>query len=132
MRQRCNRRAEVLELCLPHAERKADDAFSEWVRLERDRRCTGETVFDTPCNGRLQAAHFIGRRNYRVRFDPDNVHALCEAHHVMVDQHHRLGAKLAWITHLLGDERRDALVRRSNETADRRDVLLEQLTKEAA
>lgn len=94
--QRCNKRAEIRDLCVSHAERHADKLFSAWVR-ERDGRCTGAALFlATKCSGALQTAHIVGRRNHAVRYDPRNAHALCQAHHILIDQHGQEGAKFEW------------------------------------
>jgi hypothetical protein len=73
------------QLCMYHAdERTAWPRFSWFIR-QRDNRCTAGGVLHGPCQGPLQAAHIIGRDAKPTKFDPRNVHALCKAHHVMVD-----------------------------------------------
>lgn len=56
--------------------KKADILFSKYIR-QRDGRCLkcGKT-------GNLQCAHIIGRRNYRLRYDPQNSISLCYACHI--------------------------------------------------
>ena len=98
---RCDKRSEIQDLCITHAERKADRKFSLWVRA-RDKKCTAEGLFDIECKGTLQAAHIIGRRRYAVRYDPLNVHALCAAHHYHIDQHGSEDAKYKWAVEVLG------------------------------
>lgn len=93
--QRCDKPAEIRGWCITHAERRADRLFSRFVR-DRDGRCTAAGVLDGECRGILQAAHIVGRRNYAVRFEPCNVHALCAAHHYTVDQHGQENAKYRW------------------------------------
>jgi hypothetical protein len=88
-------------------------------------------MFGLECAGILQAAHVIGRRNYRVRYSPDNCFALCQAHHRLVDQHQSLGAKVAWAIAMLGDEGWADLALRALEFSDRKDVLREQLEEAA-
>ena len=88
-------------MCIAHAERKADRAFSLYVRA-RDARCTAAGMFDIECRGNLQAAHVVGRRRYSVRFDPANVHALCQAHHYHVDRHGSENAKYRWAVTAIG------------------------------
>lgn len=99
--QRCKKRAEVLGLCISHAEQRADRLFSRYVR-DRDGRCTGAAVLGGDCNGILNAAHGVGRRNYTLRYSPENVWALCSKHHMVVDQHGQEHAKYQWLTHVLG------------------------------
>lgn len=115
-------------LCIGHAEAEADRLFSLWVRA-RDGRCTAKTLFESPCSGPLQCAHIIGRRNKAVRFDPDNAHALCAAHHAKVDQHESLGGKYEWIVAVLGEERWQALVERARIPAARFVVVEETLAR---
>lgn len=56
--------------------KKADTLFSEYIR-KRDKRCLrcGKTTS-------LQCAHIIGRRNHRLRYDPQNAITLCYACHI--------------------------------------------------
>lgn len=55
---------------------KADGLFSQYVR-RRDGCCLrcGKTES-------LQCAHIIGRRNHRLRYDPQNAITLCYACHI--------------------------------------------------
>lgn len=135
----CKRRpvkGSVRLMCVQHLEQRADRLFSLWVRA-RDGRCTypvgtGSSRFlDHPrceVTEGLQAAHYIGRRNKRVRFDPWNVHALCPKHHVMVDQHGREGAKGVWIRSVISPGRTIELDRISLEPKDRITAALEALS----
>lgn len=116
--QRCSGRPVVDDICLRHAEAKADRLFSTFVR-ERDGRCTGATVFASDCSGPLQAAHIIGRRKQTTRYDQANVHALCRWHHGMVDQHTELGSKVRWAVSRLGEDGWSALIERSRITTPR-------------
>lgn len=55
---------------------KADRLFSEYIR-NRDRKCC-------KCGSstkQLQCAHIIGRRNLRLRYDPQNALTLCAGCH---------------------------------------------------
>lgn len=132
-RQRCNKRAEIVGLCLSHAEKQAWTEFSLFIR-ERDARCTAADVFDTDCEGlpMLQAAHIVGRRNQAVRYDPENVHAACPGHHMLIDQAGREHAKYRWATALLGEEHYAALMARANEMGDRREAIRRRLAPEDA
>ena len=61
---------------------KADRVFSTYIRL-RDKecvRCHRRGSGDLGITG-LQASHFYSRRNESVRFDEDNVDALCAGCH---------------------------------------------------
>lgn len=76
--------------------KKADVAFSKWVRRERIcDRCgiaqhprdaeTGRLVKSDE-TGQLQCAHVRSRRGYRARWEPLNALALCgRCHHWMTD-----------------------------------------------
>lgn len=116
--QRCGKPQRVHSWCVSHAEQTADRRFSRWIRA-RDDRCTAAGVFDTPCDGPLQAAHIIGRRRYSVRFDEANVHALCRNHHMHVDQHGSEHAKYHWAVSILGADGFDALMERGSQTVMR-------------
>ena len=116
----CKRRAEIDDWCVFHAEPRVDAMFSVWVR-ERDRVCTGARPLpSTRCTSDLQAAHGVGRTNRTTRFDPRNVHALCSAHHQLVDQNGREGHKKVWLVDRLGLEEYDRLMSESVATTDRR------------
>lgn len=124
----CSRRPAGNGLCVQHLEARADRLFSLWVRA-RDGRCTYPVYPEQPCGmtTALQAAHYIGRRNKAVRFDPDNVHALCSQHHVMVDQHGREHAKHDWILAVLGEWDMALLHGRARTPKDRITAALEAL-----
>ena len=123
---RCDKIARIGPLCVTHADAVAWREFSIYVRT-RDNRCTAEGMFNLDCNGGLQAAHVVGRRKQSTRFDPENVHALCMAHHSLVDQHHEFGAKVTWAIAVLGEERFEALMARAQQTKDRNVAIAEAL-----
>lgn len=116
--RQCHQRAVAAGFCISHAEKRADDLFSLWIR-ERDAQCTAEGVLPTPCRGRLQCAHVIGRRKQTTRFDPANAHGACEGHHQHVDQHESLGAKYRWAVSRLGEDGWARLMERSRITTPR-------------
>lgn len=122
VRQRCDRIARIDGLCVPHAEHEADTRFSVWVR-RRDGRCTAVGVLDGPCSDGLQAAHGVGRRKQGTRYDPLNVHALCPAHHRVVDQHGEEGAKYRWLVSRIGEGAHADLMTRSRVPVDRVDAI---------
>lgn len=118
-RQGCKKPAKIQGWCESHAEREADRLFSLWVR-RRDGRCTAaEVLTETECRGIPQAAHIEGRRKQSVRFDPANVHQLCSAHHVVVDQHASHAAKARWAISLLGPDGYHELIERAAVTLPR-------------
>lgn len=117
--QRCNKRAEIDGMCVSHAEKSAWAVFSLMVRM-RDGRCTAEGVLEGDHQLPLQAAHIVGRRNQAVRYDPLNVHALCSAHHLVVDQAGQEHAKYRWAVSLLGEDGYAALMERARPMTDRR------------
>jgi len=106
--QRCGKRATIAGLCVTHADRESWRLFSLFIR-NRDGRCTAAGLFGFACNGPLQAAHIIGRRNWQVRLDPRNVHAACAAHHRWLDSSGREGYKREWATRILGEAEYDRL-----------------------
>lgn len=55
---------------------KADELFSQYIRL-RDGKC-----LYCSSTQNLQCAHIKGRRNERLRFDPNNAITLCIRHHL--------------------------------------------------
>lgn len=124
--QRCKKRAEIEGLCVSHAERLADARFS-WAVRYRDARCTAAGVLNGDCNGGLQAAHIVGRRNHSLRYDPRNVHALCQRHHMTVDQHGQEGAKYRWAVSILGEDGYDQLMFDAIAITDRRESIREAL-----
>lgn len=126
LNRQCKKRAEIENLCITHAERKADTKFSLRIR-ERDRRCTAKDILPGDCHGVLQAAHIVGRRNHAVRYDPENVHALCARHHYTVDQHGQEGAKYVWASRLLGEDGWERLMARSQRMGNRRESVREAL-----
>lgn len=91
----CKKPAKVAGYCITHGDRESWRLFSLWIR-NRDGGCTAAGLFGFPCSGPLQAAHIIGRRNWKVRLDPRNVHALCAAHHRHVDSSGRESFKREW------------------------------------
>ena len=118
--QRCNKRAEIAGWCISHAERRADDMFSVWVRQRDEYRCTAAGVLEGECKLAAQAAHVVGRANHTVRYDPRNVHSLCQAHHMLVDQQGHEAAKYHWAVWLLGETAYQELMDDAREITDRR------------
>ncbi len=80
-RVRCIRPVRVAGLCTVHARMRADDLFSRYIRA-RD----GECQIGDGCWGTLQCAHLFPRRYQKVQFDPQNAVALCQKHHMKMDQ----------------------------------------------
>jgi len=86
--------------------RAQDRLFSLAIR-ERDGRCVrcGATY-------RLECAHIFGRGKPATRHDPENAVALCWTCHDHLDTHP--AEKAVFFRSRLGDERYEALQRRSN------------------
>jgi hypothetical protein len=109
---------------------KADIAFSKYVRL-RDKRCVrcrrrGEGDFGITG---LQASHFHGRRKESVRFDLENVDALCAGCHRYWGTEHRNEYEEFKINQL-GQKAYDLLTLRAN-TPGKRDRKMQRIIWEA-
>ena len=98
--RQCHAIARIQGWCVRHAEMEADRLFSLWVR-ERDGRCM-MLYLSLPCEGPLQAAHGEPRGNHATRYDPRNCHALCRAHHMLVDRGSKHALKAIWLGDVLG------------------------------
>ena len=63
---------------------------------------------------KLQASHFVGRRNKSLRWDEENVSALCFHCHmvIMTENPHKHSI---WMRKKLGEEKYWALIQRGNE-----------------
>lgn len=72
----CKKRIAAAGLCNTHLMRKADQAFSRYIR-ERDGACQRCAERDG-----LQCAHIVSRRYRVTRWDEDNAMALCMRCHV--------------------------------------------------
>lgn len=101
---------------------EADNRFSLYVR-NRDGDCTARGMFGIECQGWLQAAHVIGRIRYGVRYEPDNVHAACQAHHLYLDQKGREGDKYDWAVSILGLDGWEWLMQKQRPAADKNDEI---------
>lgn len=97
---------------------KLDKLFSRWVRLQAGGACEycGHEA-------KLQMSHFIGRRCRAVRYDPDNVAAVCFSCHQYLGENPY--KHVAFFRKRLGSERLEALVIRA-ETAMPRGQRLKQ------
>ena len=96
-----------------------DRVFSKYVRLLADGRCRrcGHTV------KKLDCAHFHGRGDYSIRWDLDNVTALCMGCHGFLDSNPL--EKIEFFMEKLGTERYNALnARRNNHDKVDRELLL--------
>lgn len=98
---------------------RRDYADRLWRRLinARDRFCQ---MPDDSCEGRLEAAHIIGKQlggaRYATRWHPDNGVLLCQKHHRMFDG---VFDKFAWASTRLGSETWGALQLQARERWDR-------------
>lgn len=76
-----------------------------WSRVinERDKFCQ---MADDDCDGRLEAAHILGKQmggaRYATRWDPDNGVLLCQVHHRRFDG---VFDKWRWAEERLGEQR---------------------------
>lgn len=128
-KQRCTKRAEIEGLCISHAEAEADARFSWFVRSRDSFRCTARGMFDLACAGNLQAAHIVGRRKMPTRFHESNVHALCQAHHRLVDQHGAEAAKYRWAVSRIGVDGWELITTLALGTLSRRDATSQALAR---
>ena len=89
-----------------------DRLFSTWIR-RRDGKCQ----YCGKSGIRLEAAHMFGRGMKSVRFDPENVYAMCggpsdKTCHHWLDMHNT--EKMDWLRKRLGNDRYNALLLRAN------------------
>lgn len=100
--------------------RPADAKFSIFIRTRDNWRCQykfkcgGRINFITNKGG-LQASHFQKRRKESVRFDPENVDAVCIKCHYFVENDPAGQSKLEkWKEKQLGEHRYKMLMLRAN------------------
>ena len=89
-----------------------DTVFSRLVRHKADWKCgrCGRSA-EVGSTG-IHASHFIGRANRKVRFDFDNVDALCYGCHQWMETH-KGSSYREWKIKKLGEKRFNQLVDRS-------------------
>lgn len=93
----------------------ADIAFSKYVRTKANWRCVR---CGRPAEGQgLHAAHFHARRKESVRFDLENVDALCAGCHRYFTNHYT--EHKAWKLQQLGEKKYDLLMLRANTRGDK-------------
>lgn len=89
-----------------------DKKFSHYIRSKANFTCERCFMKHTPPTSALHCSHFHGRRKMSVRFDPENVSALCFGCHLYFtsqpDQHRE------WFRKRLGEKRYDALMVKAN------------------
>ena len=86
--QRCKRIARISNgMCKTHGEVLADTRMSLWIRNRAGNRCEAEGWFGFDCKPPLVCAHGWGRGYHATRYTPENLLALCSAHHIFVDTH---------------------------------------------
>lgn len=115
-------------------QRPVDKLFSNYIRARAKWKCEycGKVCrIDGEWIARLEASHYIGRRKESVRFDPDNVHALCFTCHKTLGGYTRdeNGKYDLWMKEKLGDRYR-ALVIRANITGKKDDFMTKLYIKE--
>lgn len=65
--------------------KKLDKAFS--LKVREIGVCVLKGIDQVKCGGVLQCAHIVGRANYRLRWDLQNVLCLCSGHHSYYTNH---------------------------------------------
>lgn len=97
----------------------ADVAFSKYVRTKAGWRCVR---CNRPATGQgLHCAHFHARRKESVRFDEENVDALCAGCHKYFTNHYT--EHKAWKLEQLGEKKYDLLTLRANTRGDKNRAL---------
>jgi len=89
-----------------------DILFSRYIRTAAGWKC--ECCFRQfhPPTAQLQCSHFHGRRKKSVRWDPENVAALCFSCHQRFTEHPL--EHVEWFKKRLGEKRFDALTIKAN------------------
>lgn len=94
---------------------KADTAFSKYVRTKANWQCVRCGRMAT---GRgLHCAHFYGRRKESVRFDLENVDALCALCHKHFTENY--SEHKVWKLAQLGQKKYDLLMLRANTAGEK-------------
>lgn len=93
----------------------ADIAFSKYVRTKAGWRCVRCGRHATGQG--LHAAHFHARRKESVRFDEENVDALCAGCHKYFTNHYTEHKE--WKLQQLGQDKYDLLTLRANTKGDK-------------
>jgi len=88
---------------------KLDILFSRYIRLKADNHCE----YCGEYKKRLQTSHFHGRRKRVVRWDEDNVAALCFSCHLYLGENPQTHTE--WFIQRLGSERFERLNIRANQ-----------------
>jgi hypothetical protein len=96
----------------------ADAAFSEYVR-RKDGQCKRCGRRGTGLKGitGLDASHFHSRRKESVRFDLENVDAMCRSCHKWLGEH--MTEYKQWKLAQLGQDKYDLLMLRANARGDK-------------
>jgi 5-methylcytosine-specific restriction endonuclease McrA len=93
--------------------RRADILWSKYVRTEAGWKCQNcGKQCDPSGSPRLECAHYFGRRNESVRFDPENTFALCSSCHRHF--HDEKQDHTTFMIKKIGQARFDALAIRAN------------------
>ncbi len=102
-----------------------DKLASEYVRRKSRGYCERCGTYSRNGWESLQCCHFIGRSNRAVRYDSDNLVALCMGCHSYLDSHH-LGF-VEWFKQHLGEQAFDLLLARSRQVYPKPDKKLIEL-----
>jgi hypothetical protein len=101
--------------------RKTDKLFSEYIREKAHWKCQRcGRDFNNNHIG-LEASHYHGRRKESVRFDSDNVYAICKGCHWKFHEDKELHKK--FVIEMIGKERFDILTVRENQFVKKDDKL---------
>ena len=112
--------------------RQSDKFFSQYVRERDNWRCQycqrlckigGEMIY------KLDASHYIGRANEKVRFFSDNVYSLCFSCHQKLVGYTKSGTGEydLFVKKRLGEERYKKLLVQAFQTTKKRDDFLDAL-----
>lgn len=107
---------------------RADKLFSDFVREKAGWKCEkcGKVCKVNGANiAQLDASHYFVRSKWNVRYDLDNVHAICNSCHRRMGEYRNdeSGEYDLWMKEKLGDKRYKLLKLRANMTG-RRDPAL--------
>jgi 5-methylcytosine-specific restriction endonuclease McrA len=95
--------------------KKLDTVFSQYIRLRNSKKGIAKCV---TCGKeddykKLQAGHFISRKNYATRWDPDNVQVQCVACNVYkYGEQYKFGI---WLDNNIGEGTADKLYMKSQQ-----------------
>lgn len=109
--------------------RPADIKFSNWIREKagwKCQKCGKVCKLNGLILGQLDASHYYGRGKESTRFEPDNVHALCNPCHRRMGgyQKDEQGEYDLWMKEILGEKRYKTLKLQANTYQKKDDKLI--------